>query len=62
MIPDKKQNALLGVLAEDPRPAYQEDADRIYGMNFAGYEIKFRVKENVLYVLDVLHSFSHSSR
>lgn len=51
-IPDNKQKALLGVLAEDPRPAYQEDAMRIYGMNFAGYELKFRVEDGVLYVLE----------
>ncbi len=52
-IPKEKQKALAGVLAEDPRPAYQEDAARIYGMDFAGYNIKFRVEDGVLYVLDV---------
>lgn len=43
-IPQEKRQALLGVLAQDPRPAYQKDPERIYGMNFAGYEVKFRVE------------------
>lgn len=42
-IPEEKQEALYGVLAHDPRPSYQNDANRIYGMAFAGLEIKFRV-------------------
>lgn len=53
-VPEEKREALLGVLANDPRPAYQNDAARIYGMNFAGYEVKFRVENGVLYVLRVI--------
>lgn len=53
LINEDKRQALLGVLAEDPRPAYQTDAARIYGMDFAGYTIKFRVEERTLYVQDV---------
>ena len=52
-VPDSKRKALCGVLAGDPRPAYQQDPDGIYGMNFAGYEVKFRVMADVLTVLDV---------
>lgn len=52
-IPEKKRKALRGVLAEDPRPAYQQDPDRIYGMNFAGREIQFRVETDRLIVVDV---------
>ncbi len=48
-----KQRALLGVLAQDPRPAYQSDPMREYGMCFAGYEIKFRVEGECLYVLSL---------
>ena len=33
------------ILAGDPRPSYQNDPDRVYGMEYAGYEIKFRVKD-----------------
>ena len=49
----EKQAGLLGVLANDPRPTYQEDAERIYGMSFGGMEIKFRVADGTLYVLSV---------
>ena len=49
----KKQAGLLGVLANDPRPTYQEDAQRIYGMSFGGMEIKFRVADGTLHVLSV---------
>lgn len=42
-VPAEKREALLGILADDPRPAYQNDESRIYGMKFAGLEIKFSV-------------------
>lgn len=44
---------LLGVLARDPRPRYQDIPDRIYGMAFARWEIRFRVEDGVLTVVDV---------
>ena len=47
----EKLNALKGVLAADPRPHYQNDPDRIYAMEFADMEIKFRVEDNILQVL-----------
>lgn len=43
-------SALRGVLAQDPRPAYQNDPERIYGLSFAGLEVRFRVDGNVLRV------------
>ena len=49
----EKRSALLRVLSEDPRPAYQKDADRVYGFRFAAYEVKFTVKENTLCVQSV---------
>lgn len=52
-VSSEKQAGLLGVLANDPRPTYQEDARRIYGMSFGGMEIKFRVADGTLYVLSV---------
>ena len=52
IIPQKRE-ALLGILAQDPRPSYQQDAERIYGMRFGEYEIKFTVKEHLLTVRDV---------
>lgn len=48
-----KQEALIKVLAADPRPSYQSDPERMYGMSFAGYEISFKVSENVLRVCDI---------
>ena len=45
--------ALLGVLAQDPRPSYHADPQRVYGMEFAGLEVNFRVRETVLTVLAV---------
>ena len=48
-----KKNTLLEILANDPRPAYHNDPDRIYGMNFAGYEVRFVVADGVLTVVDI---------
>ncbi len=53
-IPPDRQEALLGVLAHDPRPSYQTDANRIYGMRFAEFDIRFSVREQTLTVLEVL--------
>ena len=52
-LPKEKQAALLGVLKNDPRPAYQHDPDRIYAMNFDGYRVQFRVSETSLTVIDI---------
>ena len=45
--------ALRGVLCNDPRPSYHNDPERIYGFGFAGREVKFRVEENVLTVVQI---------
>lgn len=50
-LPPEKRDALLGVLACDPRPSYQHDPERMYGFGFAGFEIKFRVDGDVLTVI-----------
>lgn len=42
--------ALRGVLAQDPRPAYQNDPERTYGLSFAGMEVRFRVDGGILTV------------
>lgn len=52
-VPSDKQEALLAVLAQDPRPSYQNNPERIYGLRFAGMEVKFRVENDVLYVVDI---------
>lgn len=49
-VPEEKRAALLGVLAQDPRPSYQHDPQRVYGMAFAGLEVRFTVEGNTLTV------------
>ena len=52
-IPPEKRAPLRGVLAQDPRPSYQDDPARVYGFGFAGWEIRFRVAGETLTVVDV---------
>ncbi len=52
-IPADKRDALLGVLSHDPRPSYQQDPNRTYGLTFADMNIQFQVKDNTLTVLDI---------
>ena len=52
-IPQQKRRALLEVLADDPRPTYQEDPDRIYGMEYGEWDIHFRVSKGRLSVCGV---------
>ena len=53
-IPPKRREALRGVLAQDPRPHYQDDPGRIYGFGFAGMEVKFSVEGTCLTVREIL--------
>jgi hypothetical protein len=53
-IPTDKQQALIEVLEEDPRPGYQDIPNRRYGIAFAGYDIRFHVSDGVLTVCDVV--------
>lgn len=50
LIPENRKEALMDVLAHDPRPSYQNDPKRIYGVEFAGFDIRFTVQGNVLSV------------
>ncbi len=52
-IPKSKQSALLGVLSHDPRPSYQEDSQRVYGLSFGGINARFRVEGNTLTVTEI---------
>ncbi len=52
-LPKNKRAALLGVLKNDPRPAYQHDSDRVYAMDFGGYRVQFQVSESMLTVIDI---------
>ncbi|HCT90996.1 MAG TPA: tRNA (N6-threonylcarbamoyladenosine(37)-N6)-methyltransferase TrmO [Lachnospiraceae bacterium] len=51
---DEQVQALIKLLAADPRPAYQRDPERIYGMPFAGKDIRFRVAEGRLTVQEIV--------
>lgn len=53
-LPEDKQLAAIGVLSHDPRPSYQKDSERIYGISFAGFDIRFQVKEDRLTVIEVI--------
>ncbi|MBP5198170.1 MAG: tRNA (N6-threonylcarbamoyladenosine(37)-N6)-methyltransferase TrmO [Lachnospiraceae bacterium] len=53
ILPEEKRETAVALLREDPRPAYHNDPDRIYGMNFASFDIRFKVSENVLEVVEV---------
>ena len=53
LVPEQKQTGLLGVLAQDPRPSYQDDPDRVYGMTFGGLDVKFRVEGTALTVISI---------
>ncbi len=54
LLPAERQEALMDVLAHDPRPAYQKDPDRVYGFRFADWEIRFSVDGERLSVREVL--------
>lgn len=51
-IGDTRYESLIEILSQDPRPHYHADPDRIYGMEFAGHEIKFKVTNNILHIID----------
>lgn len=51
--PKEKQQAILEVLKQDPRPAYHTDETRRYGVAFAGFDVRFTVKQRVLTVIEV---------
>ena len=47
------KQTLSEILAQDPRPSYQDDSERIYGMDYDGMNVKFKVCKGVLIVVDV---------
>lgn len=52
-LPADKRAALAAVLAQDPRPRYQDDPERLYGLDFAGFNVRFRVADGAVFVVDV---------
>ena len=52
-IPEHLRPGLIALLKQDPRPGYQAEPERIYGLSFGGFDIRFSVKENCLTVVSV---------
>lgn len=52
-LPENKRDAAIGILSHDPRPSYQRKPGRIYGLTFAGFDIRFTVEESTLAVVEV---------
>ena len=53
MIPEEKREALIAILKQDPRPSYHHMPDRKYGVEFAGFDVRFTVKDQILPVCEV---------
>ena len=53
-VPEDRREALIVILGQDPRPAYQDASERIYGMEYAGLEVRFRVAGRILTVVEVV--------
>ena len=53
-VPESRRESLRGVLAQDPRPHYHDDPERIYGVGFGGMEVKFSVEGKVLTVREII--------
>ncbi|MBO5317579.1 MAG: tRNA (N6-threonylcarbamoyladenosine(37)-N6)-methyltransferase TrmO [Oscillospiraceae bacterium] len=53
MIPQDVRPAVMGILSHDPRPSYQQDPERVYGLSFAGFDIHFTVSGDTLTVIHI---------
>ena len=53
LLPEEKHAAVIGVLSHDPRPSYQREPSRIYGLSFSGFDIRFTVDQKTLTVQSV---------
>lgn len=51
---EEKQAAVVGILRQDPRPAYDSDETRVYGVEFAGFDVRFTVKGELLTVKEIV--------
>ena len=52
-VPENQRETLLGVLAQDPRPAYQNDENRVYGFRYGDLDVRFNVRGGVLTVVEI---------
>ncbi|MGN0446593.1 MAG: tRNA (N6-threonylcarbamoyladenosine(37)-N6)-methyltransferase TrmO [Acutalibacteraceae bacterium] len=53
-VPEENREELLGILSHDPRPQYQRDPSRIYGLSYLNFDVKFRIEGDVLTVVDLI--------
>lgn len=53
-LPQEKIDGLFEVLKQDPRPSYQNDSERIYGMSYGEFQVKFQVNDNELTIIDII--------
>lgn len=54
VLPEEKRQSALKMLSLDPRPSYIDDENRLFGVEFAGYDIRFKVKNNILTVNEII--------
>ena len=52
-VPQRLRDPVLGLLSQDPRPSYQNDPERLYGVAFGGYDFRFRVQDGILTVCEI---------
>lgn len=55
-LPETLLQQVVSILSQDPRPSYQDDTERVYGMEFSGYEIKFMVNGTILTIIHIKKS------
>jgi hypothetical protein len=53
LIPVEHQETIINLLSQDPRPAYQNDPEKVYGVTYGGQNIRFKVSNNILNVLEI---------
>ncbi len=49
----EEANVIRKILSNDPRPSYQNNPERVYGMEYCGYNIRFWVKENIVHIINI---------
>lgn len=52
-IPENKRSGILGILRHDPRPAYQNNPDRVYAVRYLNFDVRFKVRDDVLTVIEI---------
>ncbi len=62
LVPSDHLQPLIDTLALDPRPAYQKDPQKVYGMPFGGYDVRFKVEDNTLTVVELVPLSTHGCK